>query len=290
MKKFQSAQSKLGNVLQFVNFNPIFNYKKYLDLEFMTTIKDTYIFIDEAGTLAQDDDNKYFILSCYITDTPARIKTELYTLRTQIMDDPYNAFDIAKFDRQGFHACENHPDIRSAYYKVLLRLNIRIYSVVIDKKSDLFHDLMSKFNDIHKLYSFFVRQLLYDRILSEWQNRIHIVFEEYGSSITKHKSEMNNTVSIIIKELATNGLKSNVLFDVDVHSKEDILLSVVDYTNFVLFQMLKDIDPSKNTRMIANFKLIEPKIAILHSLHNAQYYNSKKSINFEEIKGRLEVK
>ena len=42
--------------------------------------------------------------------------------------------------------------------------------------------------------------------------------------------------------------------------------------------------------MIANFKLIEPKIALLHSLHNGKYYSSRKNINFKEIKGRLEVK
>lgn len=48
--------------------------------------------------------------------------------------------------------------------------------------------------------------------------------------------------------------------------------------------MLKDIPADKNTRMIANFKLIEPKIASLYSMHNAKHYNSRNIINFEEIK------
>ena len=43
-------------------------------------IKDIYIYIDEAGTLVKTDENKYFILSCYITDSPLQIKDELYSL------------------------------------------------------------------------------------------------------------------------------------------------------------------------------------------------------------------
>lgn len=249
-----------------------------------------YIYVDEAGTLVLGDVDRFFLLSCYITDTPNIIKSELLTLQNKILNEPYYAFDIERFKQQGFHACDNHPDIRSGYYKLLLRLNIRIYSIVIDKYSDFFKNLTKRFSISRELYSFFVRELLYDRLLSERRNKIHIIFEEYGSSITKHKTDMTDVLMRIMREMKCNGVKDKISFDVDVHSKDDILLSVIDYVNYVLFQMLKDIDPKNNVRMNANFKLIEPKIANLHSLHNSQYYHSRKNINFEEIKGRLEVK
>ena len=47
-------------------------------------IKDIYIYIDEAGTLVEKDENKYFILSCYITDSPQQIKDELDSLYNNI--------------------------------------------------------------------------------------------------------------------------------------------------------------------------------------------------------------
>ena len=246
-------------------------------------IKDIYIYIDEAGTLVEKDENKYFILSCYITDSPQQIKDELDSLYNNIINEPYLAFEVANFKRQGFHACENHPDIRSRFYSLLLGLNIRIYSVVINKKSRVFESLQTRFDESDDLYAFFVRVLLKDRILSERSHNIHIIFEEYGSSIGRHLSNMEKVISRIIGEIKVNGVKDRISIDVEIHSKEDILLSVIDYTNFVIFQMLKDIPADKNTRMIANFKLIEPKIASLYSMHNAKHYNSRNIINFEEI-------
>lgn len=245
------------------------------------------MYIDESGTLVKDDDSKFFIISCYITDSPLQIQENLQILYDDIINDPYFAFEINKFREQGFHACENHFDIRSKFYSLLVRLNIRIYSVVISKESQCYKELCNRHNNTEDLYAFFARELLFDRIQSERNNHIHFVFEEYGSSIQKHKSNMLNVVTRITKEVRR---KNDIVIDVDIHSKEDMLLSVIDYTNFVIFQLLKEIDPVKNARMIANFKLIEPKIALLHSLHNGKYYSSLKKINFEEIKGRLEVK
>ena len=49
-------------------------------------IKDIYIYIDEAGTLVEKDENKYFILSCYITDSPQQIKDELDSLYNNIIN------------------------------------------------------------------------------------------------------------------------------------------------------------------------------------------------------------
>lgn len=250
-------------------------------------MKDVYLYIDESGTLVKDDDSKFFIISCYITDSPLQIQEDLQTLYNDIVNDPYLAFEINEFYEQGFHACENHFDIRSKFYSLLVKLNIRIYSIVISKESKCYEELCNHYNNTEDLYAFFARELLFDRIQSERMNHIHFVFEEYGSSIQKHKSNMQKVVARIAKEVRG---KNDISIDVDIHSKEDILLSVIDYVNFVIFQLLKDIEPAKNLRMIANFKLIEPKIALLHSLHNGKYYSSLKNINFEEIKGRLEVK
>lgn len=252
--------------------------------------KDVWIYIDEAGKLSQDDASDYFVLSCCVTDNPTKIKEKLCSLREDILKNPYYADFLEDFERQGFHASKNHPDILAEYYKLLFRLNLRIYSVVINKDTDVFSNLVAQYNRPLELYPFFARTLLRDRILSERQNNIHIIFEEYGSSITKHKTDMTDVVRAIVKECVNNGVKQDILFDVDIHTKEDLLLSTVDFANYVLFQMLKDVDPKKNTRMISNFNLIEPKIAHLHSFHNRKHYHSPKKINFDEIKGRLGVK
>lgn len=248
-------------------------------------IRSVYFYIDESGTLQNNTEDNFFILSCFITDTPDHIRSALKSLRDEILSDPYNFKRRQKFQQDGFHAAKNHPDIRTSVYTLLLGLNFRAYSVVIDKTAPLFQELTQRFAS-EELYNYFVRELLYDRVLSERDSELNFIFEEYGNSKTKHKDAMTTVISRICQEIRKNGASKEIFINVAVESKDELLLAVTDYINFVIFQMLQD---APQDRMKENFIIIEPKIALLHSLHNREYYHSRNSINFEAIKGRIEV-
>lgn len=240
-----------------------------------------YFYIDESGKINSDQD-RFFILTCYITDTPDAIKNELELLQLKIEDDPYFAYSIKKFKKDGFHACNNHPDIRSLYYQLLPKLNIRIYSVVVDKSSVEYKDLAAQYPvDLDK-YLIIMRKLLYDRILSEKNEDVTFVFEEYGTKPSNYKTALEKMFSEIKEKLELRFGITDITYMVEVHSKKDILLSVVDYANYPLYEILNG---DNAPRMQYNFNIVEPKIALLCLWHNSTFYSSKKRINFDEIKG-----
>ena len=106
---------------------------------------------------------------------------------------------------------------------------------------------------------------------------IHFIFEEYGNTIASHKDKMDKVVRNIVEAIGIN-----VEFNVEVCPKTNIILAVVDYVNYILYQLLNN--PGKNQRMQDNFKLIEPQIASLHLLHTKVHYGRRKNINFERLK------
>lgn len=239
---------------------------------------DLYFYIDESGLL-RDVKERFFLISCVATDVPEQIEDTLNQLQQNICDNPYYLPIRDKFRDQGFHAVSNHPDIRTEMYKIIPYMNMRVYTIVLDKFSDFYKDVSSRYNFDIDFYAFLIKQLLRDRVKSEKDNHIHFIFEEYGGTIAHHKNRMEDVIGTLISEVG-----DGVEYVVEVCSKDNIILSVVDYVNYILYQLLNQ--PGKGTRMMDNFKLVEPKIASLHLLHTQAYYGRRKNINFEEILGR----
>ena len=242
---------------------------------------DIYFYIDESGLL-RGEEERFFLISCIATDTPKHSESTLNQLQQNICSNPYYLPIRDKFRNQGFHAVSNHPDIRTEVYKIIPYMNMRVYTIVLDKFSDFYKDVSSRYNFDIDFYAFLIKQLLRDRVKSEKENHIHFIFEEYGGTIAHHKNRMEDVIGTLISEVG-----DGVEYVVEVCSKDNIILSVVDYVNYILYQLLNH--PGTGTRMMDNFKLVEPKIASLHLLHTKVHYGRRKNINFEEILGREEV-
>lgn len=234
-----------------------------------------YFYIDEAGTLSTSDNSRFFIISCSITDSPDDINHSLSALRQEITDSPVFALKLDKFSEQGFHACENHFDIRSRYYELLASLNFRSYFVVLDKSSKVYTDLISKHKSEYNVYCSLVYNLLYDRILIEKDNNILCIFEEYGDSKMSHLRAMKEVLEAITTKIKSKNVS------IEVHSKDDLLLSIPDYMNYVVFKNLGD---KVDTQMKEYFKIIEPKIGLVNVIGKHKYYSSNESINFDKIR------
>lgn len=221
-------------------------------------------------------------MSCMITEDPTQIKDIMDDLRTYICNASYYVSYKGEFLQTGFHATENHPDIRAEVYKRIDAMNMRLFSLILDKDSETYNDIRSRWVSDEAVYSFLIKKLLSKRLVSERNNKLHIVLEEYGSKIMAHRNNMMAIVDAIDHHYGLN-----LSYDLDVCSKNNIVLSVVDYINYILYQLLNG--SSNNKRMYDNYKLIQPKIALLHDLHNNQYYGRNKPVLFKEILGRKEV-
>ncbi len=247
-----------------------------------TDLKKTiYYYIDESGNLDNkcSKDDRFFIMGCCITDNPEEIRSELENLRTSILESPYFAPNISKFKKEGFHATTNHFDIRTKYYEILYRFNYRYYCVIIDKAYDKYKDLISKGEDAyyHILYN-----LLLKRIEDHRCDNNIIILENYSSrSIEMHQRNCEAVLSAIEKEVSACHQEISIHFDVEVHTKEDIILSLVDYATYPINQMLLEKTPQK---MEENVALIQPKIGLIHNLFARKFYSRTKKVNFAEIK------
>lgn len=240
-------------------------------------MKENFYYIDEAGGLS--DDSGFFILGCYKTDTPEEIRLELQKLKESILNSPYFSAQRSKFIKDGFHATNNHPDIWSRYYNLLATLNIRAYILVLKKESDLFKSFLAKKYTSDDIYNLCIKKLLSDRLTKTRNESNTIIFEEYGSKPPKWLSNVNEVLAETVNNI-NHKFESNIAYTVEVRSKSDLNLSIIDYINYLFFQLFEG--SKMRERMLQNFTILEPKIALIYKMDKDQYFDNTKRININE--------
>lgn len=237
-----------------------------------------YYFIDESGDLnfPQKNEERFFIMSCCVTDTPILIEEKLNALKTEIQNDLYFYKEMPRFEKEGFHATANSFDIRAKYYSLLSRLNVRIYYIIVDKKDPKFEALKKRGVAYYEI----LYALLADRLEDNRAHENYLCFEECGAKKHRHEKNINDVIDRIKARIKDkHDIEVRALSE--VRTKKDILLSLSDYSNFVLWQMLQE---ETLPNMETKFKLLEPRIALVNNLFKKDFYDQVKRINFEEIK------
>lgn len=237
-------------------------------------MKSTYYYLDESGTI--DGDSKYFILGCYKTDNPEDLRAKMVGLQNSILVDPIFGYERKKFQLQGFHATENHPDIRSRVYSLISRLNIRAYVLLLDKNSDFSKRLISN-NSNDEIYMICLEKLLSDRLLKNRTHKNILVFENYGNKPNVWKKNIEGAINNILEKLEGRGF-NGIKYEIEVRDKTEILLSVIDYINYLYGQLFNK-KPSQ--RNIENFKIIEPKIALTYKMAIDEYLDKNIRLKIE---------
>jgi len=239
-------------------------------------MKEIFYYIDEAGSLESNSD--FFILGCYKTDTPEEIRLSINMLKEEILNSPYFAFERSKFIQQGFHACKNHFDIRARFYNLISTLNIRAYILILNKKSDFYKKLISNKNNPTDIYNKCIEKLLRDRLIKNRNYKNNLIFEQYGNKLKKWKKNIDSVISNIQYRINdTFGI--NLSYNIEIHNKSDINLSVIDYLNYLFIQFYEN--KKIKQRMIENFKIIEPKIALVYKMDKDKFYDKNKRINIK---------
>lgn len=240
-------------------------------------MKNTYYYIDEAGGI--DNNSKFFILGCYKTDTPEDISSALIDLKTDILNEPYFAYERKKFLKQGFHACDNHLDIKSRFYNLVSTLNVRFYILLLKKDSVFFQQMKESKLTSNDIYNVCISKLLSDRLTKTRYDNNIIVFEQYGS---KPINWLKN-VEEVMKQTATkidDSFEAKISYKVEVHNKSDINLSLIDYINYLFVQFFEK-DTVLN-RMSENFSILEPKIGLIYKMDKDLFYTKNKRLNINE--------
>ncbi|EIA07452.1 DUF3800 domain-containing protein [Flavobacterium frigoris] len=236
--------------------------------------KTNYFYIDEAGHI--NNNSNIFIHGCVKTDTPETLLKTINEIKDEILNDDHFIEDIEEIKEQGFHATENHPDVRKYYTSRLHYFNFRAYFVVVNKKSEYFKNLKTDKEDF-EIFEMFLRKLINDRIQSNKNDKNIFYFED----IEIAKKSFKNIVKDIFESF-------DETFDLEYHiaGKELINLSIIDYLNYILYSILKS--DKKDDRMEKNFNLISPKIGVINILHKNVFLGRKKTddkkINITNLK------
>lgn len=216
------------------------------------------------------NDSNIFVLGCIRTDSPTVIEKRLEKLASDNQDNIY--FDEIQDEiiEQGFHATENHPDIRRGIYEILPLLNFRAFLVLVNKKDPTYETKMAEMK-MHERYSVFLKRLLQGRLTSR-----HCKYVFYFETLEFPESTLANTLEAFF-------LPYQEKLDIEFHivGKENKIMVLTDYLNFIFFKLL-DNPKKQEPRMVQNFKLVKDKIALIN------YWNT--NIHFSRKSEPIDVK
>ncbi len=220
-------------------------------------LKTHFYYIDESGGILNNE--TLFIHGCIKTDTPTFLQQALEEVKAEIQDDLYfNAF-MDEFNESGFHAVDNHFDIRTLLYRKLIKLNWRAYFVAVNKQSDFYNSIKTK--EEHEIFMISLTKLLFNRIRNATEDNNIFIFETIQLSTKSLNSALQEFFDSMNKEYRCT-------FSI-VEKDEEINLAIVDYLNYMLYRILKTNNGDEVMRR--NFDLFAPKIALIH-IQNTKTY------------------
>lgn len=228
--------------------------------------KTNYFYIDEAGNLGND--SKTFIHGCIKTDSPHILRKAIKIRIGELASDLYFEGIKDRILKEGFHAVENHPDIRADFYKILPLLDYRGYFVVLDKTSNYFTTLKRE-KEEYEIFEYSLRKLLIDRVTRNKLDRNIFYFEKLNIK----KKSLDEILSNFF-----NSLDSEIDCEYHIVDKKEENISVVDYLNYIFYEILDGYHNGKEkNRMKLNFDLISSKVAVINILHKNSFLSRKKN-------------
>jgi hypothetical protein len=232
--------------------------------------KANFFYIDESGGILNDSPS--FILGCCRTDTPEIILNSISDLLQGFENEIYYSPIIEKIKEQGFHAVDNHPDIRADFFSLLPILNFRSFFSIINKRNPKFQELIEKKKE-EEVYTLALDKLLKGRFNNRIDKNVFI-FEELQFKDRSQQQILDDYFAPYVKE-------GDTVYK--ICGKEELNLSITDYMNYIFHSLLTAKDLRKVQRMVDNFELIKPKIAFINILHSDIFFTRAKAFTIQDV-------
>jgi hypothetical protein len=233
--------------------------------------KTNYFYIDESGGILNDSPS--FILGCTRTDTPELLNESISKLLRGFEDEIYFAPIIEEIKDQGFHAVDNHFDVRAKFFSVLPILNFRSFFAIINKSKSPFKELINNKKE-KQVYFLALDKILKGRFNNRRDKNV-FVFEELQFMECSQEKILQEYFEPYSKE-------GNVSFK--IVGKEDLHLATTDYMNYIFHTILPAKDLSKIKRMVDNFDLVKQKIAFINIMHSDTFVTRRTGYDAEKIR------
>lgn len=232
-------------------------------------------FVDEAGDMTLFDKkgknivgsegvSKYFMVGLAHIGNIEELSTELGTLRSELINDPYfnNVPSFQPEEKKTaivFHAKDDLPEVRREVFKILLKYDINVI-VAIRRKvqlsafaKELFLRTGQKINE----------NMVYDELVMRiFRNVLHLAEENKICFAARGKSVRNEALERAIEKAKNNfqtkyGKKSDKPVTItSMYPSEEIGLQVIDYFLWALQRMYERNEDRYFNSVADKFKLI----------------------------------
>lgn len=236
-------------------------------------------YIDESGDLTnyENGGTKSFLFGLITVEMDSMNQEKIKKLETEITN---SAFYSKYKKKSGFHACEDYPDIQNMYFELLNTLQFRFYVIFLNKKTEFFKELTNA-NSVNEIQSMVIKRLIKNNILKNYFKKNIFIFERQGNKLDKEKLEKEKIIQNCIDSILTETTKTkNIDYSVIIDTKDNFILSIVDYVLWVIFKLCEGEEKNGNTIQAEHIKekyeLLEKKIALIIDFNNNLFYNPRK--------------
>lgn len=224
-----------------------------------------YFYLDEHGSVSNN--SELFIIGCIKTKTPDAIKNAVEKLKSFLISDLYYKPNTSSLKTEGFHATKDHFDTRAQFYRILPFLEYRSYFSVLIKKGNYYKQFSSKYPKPIQI-KLVIKRLIEPLIQKHKEDDNLFIFEEVNIPEVTYKS-------LLIDLFDELNHKHKTSCKVEIRSKDETNLAVIDYLNFNLSQVLTKHLP----RDVQNYNVLKERIGMIAIMNNGKFLSRKSNNN-----------
>lgn len=229
-----------------------------------------YYLVDEAGDLSPTNNrtaSRIFVVGCIVLHDIDSIKISIDNLWKELRKKRKFRRHMNKknLDRVGFHACEDHSDIRNEFIEFMIQQPFRYYAVFIDKKQT---------SPSETLYRAMLINLLKGRMTKKNRTRHRIFIEQKMDNPSESRIPEEEN---ILKEALSKEISSTEEMECKLCLKDFQPLALTDYMNFILRHFLEGNKNGFLPYMKNDYEMMRNKIGLIHNYSNNEFFSPRKS-------------
>ena len=235
--------------------------------------KTTWFFVDEGGdTTFYDRHGNYIvgnegcspilIMGFVSTNEPKGIRASLDSLRNKLLAEPYlQGISSLKNLQTGFHAKDDCPEVRQAFFKLIASLNIKSQIVVARKNLHVFKLFKGNTN---ALYDHLITVLFKDKLHTSAENRIYFAVRGNRKRQEPLEKAIHKSKEAFEEKWGTKIENQTKVFAQTPSDKP--CLQIIDYINWAVYRAY-----TKNE--MRYFNAVREKVSLLVDLYDTSKPN-----------------
>lgn len=228
--------------------------------------KSVGFYFDESGF----NQSGLSVLCCVITDEAIELGEGVSQLKEDVLHNHRLRGILGDFNRNGFHHCDDHIEIRNLFVEYLATQSFEAYICYsIDSEPDHRNDLYDKM----------FGRMLKDRLQPYRNHQITVFYEQHDSKRQRRLDELTAIASRVCQEI--DGFHhSSVDVRIVEADKNEPCLAVADYICAIFCAYYNELHKQERSAgeplAKRNFDALRGKIRLIHDMDADQFYSRRR--------------